>query len=332
MKWGKAFIALAAIAVLAAACGGGDSNSSSSGSNIRGTVDISGSSTVEPISVRAAELFEDSGSDVRVNVDGPGTGDGFKLFCGGDTDISGASRQIKQAEIDDCADSGVNWIELRVAIDGIAVITSAENSEVDCVSKEDLYSLIGPESQSFGRWSDAASLASELGSTTNLPDASLEISGPGEESGTFDSFVELVIEDIAESRGQQETTRPDYSSSADDNVIIQNVQSSDTSLGWVGFAFTVNSRDIKLLEVKDGSGNCIAATPQTIASGQYPISRDLYIYVNEGNARNNPAIRSYVDFYLTDEGLGTAVGDVGYISLDDSSRERTRRTWTQSIS
>ncbi|WP_420639672.1 substrate-binding domain-containing protein [Candidatus Poriferisocius sp.] len=290
---------------------------------VSGSVTISGSSTVEPISVRVAELFEDVQPDVSVTVDGPGTGDGFKLFCEGETDISNASRPIKALEAEACAESGVEWVELRVGIDGIAVMTS-ESNPVECVTFADIYGLVGPESTGFGSWADAGSLAGL--ETSDLPDASLDIFGPGEESGTFDSFIEIVLEDIADQRGQDVTTRPDYSANADDNVIIQGIQSSDTSFGWVGFAFTTNASGVKLLDV-DGGDGCVSATPETIASGEYPVSRALYIYVNKARAEANPAVTAYVDYYMSDDGLGTAVSDVGYVNLTDDAKGATRATW-----
>ncbi len=333
--------ALAALALVAAACGGGDDDSGASAGQgdgadtqgasagepsggISGSVSISGSSTVEPISVRVAELFEDVEPDVAVTVDGPGTGDGFKLFCSGETDISDASRPIKESEAADCREAGIEWVELWVGIDGIALMTN-ENNPVECVSFADLYGLVGPESTGFGSWSDAGSLAGL--ETSDLPDASLDVYGPGEESGTFDSFVEIVVEDIAHERGQDATTRPDYSANADDNVIIQGIQSSDTTLGWVGFAFAAHASGVKLLDV-DGGDGCVSPTPDAIASGEYPVSRALYIYVNKARAAANPAVTAYVDYYMSDDGLETAVSQVGYVNLADAAKAETRSNWT----
>ncbi len=303
----------------------GAGNDQATDMGISGSVTISGSSTVEPISVRVAELFEDVQPDVSVTVDGPGTGDGFKLFCAGETDISDASRKIKDSEAADCAESGIEFVELRVGIDGIAVMTN-ENNPVECVNFADIYSLVGPESTGVGNWADAQALASELGSGSVLPDASLDVYGPGEESGTFDSFIEIVLEDIADERGQDATTRPDYNANADDNVIIQGIQSSDSSFGWVGFAFTTNAQGVKLMDV-DGGDGCVGATPGTIASGEYPVSRSLYIYVNKAEAEANPALAAYVDFYMSDQGLGTAVSDVGYVNLTDDAKNETKNAW-----
>lgn len=320
----------------AASSGGGDSGSSSSSSSsdsggsssssngdsspasVSGDVTISGSSTVEPISIRVAELFEDVAPDVSVTVDGPGTGDGFKLFCEGETDISDASRQIKDAEKESCFENGINNIvELKVGVDGIAVMTNGTNTAVECLSFEQLFALIGPAGEGAKTWAEAS---------PGLPDAPLDVFGPGEESGTFDSFVEIVIEDLAEEQGLEATTRTDYSPSGDDNVILQGIQSGDTTLGWVGFAFAVNASDVRLIPIDGGDGACVEPTPDSIASNEYPISRDLWIYVNADKAAANPAVTAYIDFYVT-QGLAQAVSEVGYVPLTDAAQAETQGRW-----
>ena len=284
---------------------------------VSGEVFISGSSTVEPISIRVAELFEDVAPDVSVTVDGPGTGDGFKLFCAGETDISDASRQIKDAEKEDCFEAGItNIVELKVGVDGIAVMTNAGNEAVECLTFHQLFDMIGPNGEGTSTWAEAS---------PGLPDAPLAVFGPGEESGTFDSFVEIVLEDLAEEASTEATTRTDYSPSGDDNVILQGIQSSDTSLGWVGFAFAVNATGVKLLEI-DGGDGCVAPTVDTIASNEYPISRDLWIYVNADAAAANPAITAYVDFYVS-EALTQAVTEVGYVPLTGAAHTETADRW-----
>ncbi|RMH79242.1 MAG: hypothetical protein D6683_06370, partial [Actinomyces sp.] len=253
----------------------------------------------------------------------PGTGDGFKRFCDGETDISDASRAIKDAEKQTCADNGItDIIELKVGIDGIAVMTNEANDTVDCLTFLDLYALIGPEAEGTTTWAEAAA---RIPGTSDLPDVPLDIFGPGEESGTYDSFIEIVLEKIAEERGQEATTRTDYNPSADDNVILQGIQSGDTTLGWVGFAYADQASGVKLLEV-DGGDGCVPATPATIASGEYPISRPLFIYVNAAKMADNPAIEAFVDFYM-DAGLDEAVAEVDYVELDDAAKAETRARW-----
>jgi phosphate transport system substrate-binding protein len=300
-----------------------------------GDVIVSGSSTVQPISSRVGELLEDCGSGVLATVDGPGTGDGFELFCAGETDISDASRPIKEEEAGACEEAGIDFVELKVGIDGISVLTSPDN-EVECLSFADLYALIGPEAEGFGSWSDAQDLATELGSDVTYPDASLDITAPGEESGTYDSFLEIVFADISEARAAEgaitedevETSRKDYSSQADDNAIISGIEGSSSSLGWVGFAFAEEAGDgVKEIAIsEEPGGECIEPTPETIADNTYPISRNLYIYVNAAAIDENPAVAAYVDYYLSDAGIA-AVDEVGYVALTAEDLDATRAVW-----
>jgi phosphate transport system substrate-binding protein len=332
-------LALAAT-FLVAACGGGSSTTSepatdapaqsqAAGGGVSGAIMVSGSSTVEPISTGVAEAFAATNPDFSFTVEGPGTGDGFQKFCAGETDISDASRAIKDEEAADCAANGIEYVELKVAIDGMSILSSVNNTAVACLSIPDLYALIGPESTGFAKWSDAAAIAKELGSETTFPDAELTITGPGEESGTFDSFVELAIAKIAEARGQEPNTRPDYTASSNDLVIIDGISGSDTSLGWVGFAFAEENKD-KVNEIavaKEANGECIAPTPETIADGSYPLSRPLFIYVNKAKAAENPAVAAYVDYYLADGTIASVLETVPYVNLTDEALAETRSAW-----
>jgi phosphate transport system substrate-binding protein len=207
-------------------------------------------------------------------------------------------------------------------------MTSTENSDVECLAFGDLYAIVGPESAGINNWSELEDLAIEAGGNGGFPDADLVISAPGTESGTYDSFIEIVLEDIAEERGQEATTRPDYSSAADDNVIIETISSNPASFGWVGFAYAVEASDIKMIPISEtAGGDCIEPTPETIASNEYPIARDLFIYVNKAKAAENPALVDFVDHYM-DFGLDTAASDVGYVALADDSKGATRDAWT----
>lgn len=297
---------------------------------LSGQIIISGSSTVEPVSALVAEMFNESVSaDVAIEVTGPGTSDGFERFCAGETDISDASRRVKQKEIDACKANGIEMIELKVAIDGLSIITSAENATTECLTFADLYALLGPESKGFDSWADGQAIATELGSKTTLPDAPLVVTAPGEESGTFGSFIEIVIQEFNKDRGQEATTRPDYTASANDNVIIEGVAGSPSSLGWVGYAFAKeNEGRVKLLAVDDGESGCIAPTPETIADNSYPISRDLYFYVNKAKAEENPAVAAYVDYYMADGTISTALETVPYVPLTADTLAESQATWS----
>ena len=325
-------LALFALALVAAACGGDDG---AAGGGVEGDVFITGSSTVEPISVRVAEHFESVEPGVVVDVEGPGTGDGFELFCGGEADITGASRPIQPAEATACTDAGVDFVELKVANDGLTVLTSPANATVECLTTEDIYALAGPESEGFETWSDAQPLAAELGSTTVVPDAPLDVVGPGEESGTYDAFVELALAGVAEARVDAgaiteeaaATTRPDYQSSPDDNTIIQGVEGSDSSFGWVGFAFAQNAGEgVKELEVDAGDG-CVAPTAATITDNSYPLSRPLFVYVSGPALREKPEVQVFADYSVSDEGIAS-VEEVGYVALPADQLAASRTTLT----
>ena len=327
-------LAAAALALVAAACGGSNGGSAAGGGNgetVSGSVTISGSSTVEPISAAVGEKFLATNPDVQFSLEGPGTSDGFELFCSGETDISDASRPIDPEEVKACKRNGVEFVELKVGIDGLSVITSPENTAVSCLDFKDLYALLGPESQGFDNWSDANTLGQRIGAAhAPYPDAPLEITAPGEESGTFDSFVEIVLEPTLEEQGVPEDNwapRPDYQASADDNVIIEGISGTPTSLGWVGYAFfSQNQETVKALDVAESGTDCVAPNPDTISSGEYPIARDLFIYVNKESAEQSDAVSAYVDYYLSDDGLAS-VSEVGYVDLSSEDVETTKQTW-----
>jgi phosphate transport system substrate-binding protein len=295
-----------------------------------GDVFVTGSSTVEPISIRVGELAAElSGGELAVTVEGPGTGDGFKIFCAGDADVSDASRAIKDEEAADCAAAGVEYVELAVAIDGLTVATGIENSAIECLDNPALYALLGPESEGVTTWAAAAALATELGSkyADAFPDADLAISGPGEESGTYDSFVEFAVKNIAEERTQEEVLRADYSASANDNLIVEGIEGSASSLGWVGYAYYIGEKErMKAIAIENKEGACVAPDDATIADGSYPFSRTLYIYVNKANVAANPAVKSYVDLYLSAAGMAS-VPDAGYVSLPADQLAASQEAW-----
>jgi phosphate transport system substrate-binding protein len=329
-------IAVAWLAACALAVGlSGAAAAAPAGGDLSGEVNVSGSSTVEPITALVAELFAEENSGVTVTVSGPGTSDGFELFCSGETDINDASREIEEEEIAACQQNGIEYTELYVGIDGLAVITSKDNGDVKCLSFGDLYALVGPESEGIDNWSDASALAQEVGGEGDFPDAPLEITAPGEESGTYGSFIEIALGGIAEARleagniteEQVETTRKDYQSSGNDNTIIDGVAGSDASLGWVGYAFARENTDkVKAVKVAGEDGKCVKASNKTIGGGTYPLARPLFIYVNNAKAADNPALKEFVDFYLSKDGL-SAVEEAGYVDAPKSDIKETRTTW-----
>jgi ABC-type phosphate transport system substrate-binding protein len=210
---------------------------------------------------------------------------------------------------------------------------AAAGGAPDCLSFADIYALVGPESESVTTWDQAAAIAGELGSTTEFPAGlPIAITAPGEESGTFDSFVVLVLGDYLEERGQSEdapTRLSNYQSSSNDNAIIDGVAGSAGSFGWVGFAFYEENLDrVRAFNISaDPNGTCVEPTADTIASGEYPISRDLFIYVNKAKMESNPAVAAYVDFYLADGTIDTVLETVPYVALQPDALAETQSAW-----
>ena len=306
-----------------AACGSGDDGESGRTATVgttEGDVAVSGSSTVAPISAYVADEFNFNGSPASVAVDDPGTGDGIALFCEGAIDVAGASRPIKDEEIETCASAGIDFVELEIALDGITVLTSAENTGVSCLTFADLQALFGPDSEGVGTWQDAE----RLGATTDLPELDLDITAPGVESGTYDAFLELALDDA-------EALRPDYSSQADDNSIIAGIEGSQGGLGFVGFAFAEAAGDGVREVAIDGGEGCVEPSVETIADGSYPLSRSLFVYVNVERADANPAVAEYVDFYLSDISLDTLVAEAGYVPLPPERIAATRQRWAGQV-
>lgn len=324
------------LALVAGACGSDDDDDTSSGDDTEEQdlsgqkVSVTGSSTVAPISEIVGEDFKDA-TNADVTVDDPGTGDGFAEFCKGNADIADASRTIKDEEKAECDAAGIEFVELKIGFDGLTVMTNPDNDQVECVNFADLYALISPEAEGFSKWSDGQAIATELGSTTELPDEDLELTGPGKESGTYDSFIEIALAGFAEERGQDpKATRSDYSASSEDNTILANVEGAAFSLGWVGFSYADQAGDqVKILDVAaEPGGECVTPDAETIASGDYPLSRSLYIYVNKAKAAENEAVSAYVDFYLSD--LAGFVEAADYVALPDDQADESKAAWEAS--
>ncbi|HEX2168515.1 MAG TPA: PstS family phosphate ABC transporter substrate-binding protein [Longimicrobiales bacterium] len=286
---------IAAAALVAAACGGERGES-----GLTGSIQIDGSSTVYPLSQAVAEEFMiETGGDVRVTVGVSGTGGGFRRFCAGETAISNASRAIKDDERALCEQAGVDPLELQVAIDGLAVAVHPENTMIDCLTVEELRRIWEPGS-TLQLWSEVRE---------GLPAEPLRLYGPGTNSGTFDYFTEAIM-------GEEDASRPDYSASEDDNVLVQGVAGDVNALGYFGYAYYIENQDqLRALGVDNGSG-CVKPTPETVTSGEYaPLSRPLFIYVDR-NRLAEPELAEFVRFYM--ENAPALVLEVGYVPMQAS--------------
>jgi len=280
------------LAVGLLACGGGGED----GTGLTGSVAIDGSSTVFPVTEAAAEEFQLANRDVRVTVGISGTGGGFKKFCAGETDISDASREIKESEIEACQANGIDPIPLTVAIDGLSVVVNPDNDFVDCMTVDELKRIWEPGS-TVQMWSDVR---------PNWPEESIKLYGPGTDSGTFDYFTEAIV-------GEEDASRPDFTASEDDNVLVQGVTGDRYSLGYFGYSYYAENADkLKVLGI-DGGNGCVEPTPETVQGGTYtPLSRPLYIYVKE-DALAREEVEAFVRFYL--ENAPELVPQVGYVAL-----------------
>ncbi len=299
---GVAAILALALALVALACGSSPASEpgapSTSSDNLSGTIEIDGSSTVFPVSEAVAEEFRKLHPDVRVNVGVSGTGGGFKRFTVGETDISDASRPIKDTEAATAVENGIEYYPLRVAIDGLSVIVSPDNDFVECLTTDQLKMIWEPGS-TVTNWSDV---------NPNWPSEKIVLYGPDTDSGTFDYFTEEVM-------GEAQLSRPDYTASADDNVLVQGVAGGKYSLGYFGFAYYAENRDkLKLVDVDSGSG-CVTPTSESIENGSYsPLSRPLFIYVSK-QSMERPEVKTFVEFYL--DNAADLAQEVGYIKLGD---------------
>lgn len=269
---------------------------------LSGTIEIDGSSTVFPITQAVAEEFQNVHPDIRVNVGISGTGGGFKRFTVGETDINDASRPIKTSEAEKAADNGVEYIEFRVAIDGLAVMVHPDNTWVDYMTVQELNLTWRPESP-VDSWDDI-----RLG----WPNRPINLYGPDTDSGTFDYFTEVIV-------GEEDASRPDYTASADDNVLVQGIAGDPNALGYFGYAYYAENTDkLKIVPIDSGNGP-VTPSDATINAGQYtPLARPLFIYVNK-ESLERPEVKAFVRFYM--ENAEQLVSEVGYTPLPTSVYE-----------
>ncbi|WP_328707763.1 PstS family phosphate ABC transporter substrate-binding protein [Streptomyces mesophilus] len=275
----------AAVLLAATACGGEDAGGGGGGDGkdgaLKGNIRIDGSSTVAPLSSAAAQLFQAENSGVKVTVGTSGTGGGFEKFCAGETDISDASRPIKDEEKSVCDGKKIGFEEFQVANDGLSVVVSKENDWAECLTVDQLKKIWEPKSK-VNNWNQVDS---------KFPDEKLELYGPGTDSGTFEYFTEAI-------NGEDGASRTDYSPSEDDNVIIQGVSGSKGGLGYFGLSYYEENKDkLKLVQV-DGGDGCVEPTTETVQDGTYkPLSRPLFIYP-KASSLDKPEVEAFVEFYV----------------------------------
>ena len=301
-------VGLAAL-MAGAACGGDDEEASPTPGSaaapaaqtptavrLIGSVEIDGSSTVFPITEAVAEEFRKVHRRVQVSVGVSGSGAGFKRFTVGETDISDASRPIKETEVAAASQNGIEYFEFRVAMDGLSVVVNPKNDFVDCLTVDELKRIWEPES-TVKTWRDIRS---------QWPDRRIRLYGPGTDSGTFDYFTEEVV-------GEVRASRADYTASEDDNVLVQGIAGDRNALGYFGYAYYVENPDLLKLVAVDGGAGCVNPTADTIEGGTYtPLSRPLFIYVSKESLQR-PEVKALVEFYM-EHGADLAT-EVGYIPL-----------------
>jgi phosphate transport system substrate-binding protein len=271
---------------------------------------------VYPISEAIAEEFQGKHRNVRVTVGVSGTGGGFQKFCRGETDISNASRPIRPTEIDACQKAGIEFIELPIAYDGLAVVVNPKNTWADAMTVEELKKLWAPEAQGkIMRWNQVRA---------SWPNREVHLYGAGVDSGTYDYFTEAIV-------GKEGASRGDFTSSEDDNVLVQGIANDELALGFMGIAYVEQNKGrLKLVPVDDGKADNgagpVVASVETVRNGTYqPLSRPLFIYVST-KAAERPEVQTFVESYF---GSGKAlVADVGYVQLTDPIYDLAQKHFT----
>jgi len=307
-------IAIAFALVLAvSACGsgrGGDDEAADMGaagedlSHLSGTIKADGSSTVGPLTTLAAERFRSLAPNVRLTVGISGTGGGFERFCNGETDLSNASRPVKDEEAAVCEQKGVEFVEFRVATDALTVVVNPENDWIDCLTVDQLKAIWEPGSK-ISSWSEVPG--------GDYPDVPLRLAGPGTDSGTFDYFTDEIV-------GEEGASRSDYQASEDDNVVVEAVSGQEGGLGYFGFSYYDENRSrLKALAI-DGGDGCVEPSVDAAQSGAYtPLSRPLFLYANTA-AFADEHVHDFIRFYL-DNAVQLAE-DALYVPLTEEERQQ----------
>ncbi|MFZ1420328.1 MAG: PstS family phosphate ABC transporter substrate-binding protein [Leptotrichiaceae bacterium] len=286
----KKILLLASLSLLLVGCGG-----SKQGTGLKGEVLIDGSSTVAPISQAVAEEFSKENSDVNVSVGISGTGGGFKKFVTGEIDIVDASRAMKPEELSTAQKNGIEFIELKIGLDGLTVVANPENTWAQNLTTEDLKKI----------WADGSTVKTWKDVNPAWPAEPIKLYGPDQDSGTYDYFIEEIL-------GKDGKIRKDYSPSSDDNQLVQGVEGDKGALGYFGYAYYLEQKD----KLKALSINGISPSDETVKNGTYkPLSRPLYIYINKKSFTEKAQVKSFVQFYI--KNAAELVKSSGYVPLDD---------------
>ncbi|MGB5461771.1 MAG: PstS family phosphate ABC transporter substrate-binding protein [Aureibaculum sp.] len=306
----KKLITIITLALIVVACGEKKETSKSDSVALEGTIKVDGSSTVFPITEAVAEEFRSAQPDVKVTIGVSGTGGGFKKFSRGETNLSNASRPIKDKEIAACAENNITYLELEVAYDGLAVLVHPENDWVDNFNVEELKKIWEPAAQgTIMKWNQIR---------PEWPNEEIHLFGPGVASGTYDYFTEAVV-------GKSGSSRGDFTASEDDHVLVQGIAGDKFSLGFFGLAYYTENKDkLRLIGVNNGE-EVVKPTLETVSNGTYkPLSRPLFIYVNSTSVKQ-PEVVEFVNFYI--DNAGELSKDVGYIPLPTENYEKAKESF-----
>jgi len=320
-----AFIAAgAALCGVLAGCGTSSSASS-------GVVNVSGSTTLLPFIGKVASEFASSNTLAQFAVQMAGTSDGFSQLCNGLTDIAGASSKMSATSAALCHDNGISYVRLTVANDAIVVFTSPARHLPQCLTMSDLYALSGPESVGYTRWSDATRLARTLGSPTQLPNVPLRVFGPQTGQGTLTSYQNLVIAPIAARRGRSALIRLDYTSEPSNDIMRNVVLQSPDAFAFLGYSTVAPwGTTVRPFAIDAGKG-CQLPGPTEIAAGSYPLSRQLYIYVNMNRVRSNATARAFVSYLVGGDVLQRA-GAATAIAASSAQISASQSAWASALS
>jgi phosphate transport system substrate-binding protein len=297
---------LTGVALLALTACGNQGGEKSVGKAASGAILlIDGSSTVYPISEALGEEFQKA-SGTRVTVGLSGTGGGFKKLCRGEVDIAAASRPIKPEEAKACADAGVEFIELPVALDALAVVVNPKNTFADCFSVAELKKLWEPGAQGkVSSWNQVRA---------TFPNQPVKLFGAGTDSGTFDYFTKAV-------NGEEGASRGDYTATEDDNVTINGVAGDTGALGYLGLAYvTENAGKVRAVPIRRADGSCVGPSVQTARDASYqPLSRPLFYYVNRRFADEKAHVGEFIKFAFDPKTSEPLVAEVGYVPLPSNA-------------